>query len=132
GYPTGQLVLINLTNNQPRPGDYRRFEPFSLLEPGEFPPGTDPSRFNFRAFTPAIPAMEKGMYFVTGRYKVFGDGLQLYGDVMYSKAKQDNGLAAAPFTYSSATNGDQAAIRNSPFNAVGIDPNTGANALLTL
>ena len=36
--------------------------------------------------------MEKAMYFVTGRYKIFGDGLQLYGDIMYSKVKQDNGL----------------------------------------
>ena len=37
------------------------------------------------------------MYYVTGRYKIFGDGLQIYGDIMYSKSKQDNGLAAAPF-----------------------------------
>jgi iron complex outermembrane receptor protein len=59
--------------------------------------GTDPSRFNFRDFTPAIPAVEKAMYFVTGRYKIFGDGLQLYGDIMYSHTKQDNGLAASPF-----------------------------------
>jgi iron complex outermembrane receptor protein len=72
------------------------------------------------------------MYMVTGRYKIFGDGLQLYGDLMYSKAKQDNGLAAAPFTYSSASNGDLAAVRNSPFNPVGIDPNTGQNALLSV
>ena len=44
--------------------------------------------------------MEKAMYMVTGRYKIFGDGLQLYGDLMYSKDKQDNGLAGAPFTMS--------------------------------
>ena len=39
--------------------------------------------------------MEKALYFVTGSYKIFGDGLVLYGDIMYSKAKQDNGLAGA-------------------------------------
>src|SRR5947207_674112 len=113
-YPvTGALVLTDLANNQVTPGSYRRFEqtPSSA--------GSDPSRFNFRAFTRAIPAMEKAMYFVTGRYKIFGDGLQLYGDIMYSKVKQDNGLAGAPFTFSSAANGDQLAIRNSPFNPFG-------------
>jgi outer membrane receptor protein involved in Fe transport len=50
------------------------------------------------------------MYFVTGRYKIFGDGLQIYGDIMYSKTKQDNGLAASPFAVSGA---------NSPYNAQG-------------
>ena len=140
----GALVLQNLSNNAPvgmppgttrqpsittpgfTAGSYRDFENL----PGES--GHDPSRFNFRLTTPAIPAMEKASYFVTGRYKIFGDGMQLYGDVMYSKSKQDNGLAAAPFTYSSAANGDLAAIRGSVFNPVGIDPNTGANALTSL
>src|SRR3954464_1585313 len=105
----GALVLINLSNNQVTPASYRRFEPSGTANPprgslpGDFAPGTDPSRFNFRAFTPAIPAMEKAMYMVTGRYKIFGDGLQIYGDIMYSKVKQDNGLAGAPFTLSSVT-----------------------------
>jgi iron complex outermembrane receptor protein len=111
----GALVLQNLSNNQVTAGSYRYFEGAN----GAFPPGTDPARFNFRAFTPAIPAMEKAMYMVTGRYKIFGDGLQLYGDVMYSKVKQDNGLAGAPFTFSSAANGDRLAIQNSPFNPFG-------------
>jgi len=124
----GTLVLINLSNNQVSGASYRRFEPPIAgtatrppngALPGDFLPGQDPSRFNFRAFTPAIPAMEKAMYMVTGRYKIFGDGLQLYGDIMYSKVKQDNGLAGAPFTFSSAANGDQLAIRNSPFNPFG-------------
>ena len=124
----GTLVLINLSNNQVSGASYRRFEPPVAgtatrppngALPGDFLPGQDPSRFNFRAFTPAIPAMEKAMYFVTGRYKIFGDGMQLYGDIMYSKVKQDNGLAGAPFTFSSATNGDQLAIRNSPYNPFG-------------
>jgi iron complex outermembrane receptor protein len=100
---TGQLVLTDLSNNQVMADDYRRFEPLATAHPpggtlpGDFLPGQDLSRFNFRAFTPAIPAMEKAMYFVTGRYKIFGEGLQIYGDIMYTKEKQDNGLAGAPF-----------------------------------
>jgi iron complex outermembrane receptor protein len=133
----GALVLINLSNNQVTPGSYRRFEPPIVgtatrppngALPGDFPPGTDPARFNFRAFTPAIPAMEKAMYMVTGRYKIFGDGLQLYGDIMYSKVKQDNGLAGAPFTLSTAANGLTEA-RNSPFNPFGNNLNSVAYRL---
>lgn len=116
GIPSGQLVLRDLTGVGGTPGAYRRFEPNfpptlpnavppGGTLPGDFPPGTDPSRFNFRDFTPAIPAMEKAMYFVTGRYKVFGDYMQLYGDLMYSKAKQDNGLAGAPFTITGPSTG---------------------------
>ena len=114
-YPvTGNIVLSNLGTNQVTPGSYRPFEQTAATV------GTDPSRFNFRAFTPAIPAMEKAMYFVTGRYKIFGDGLQLYGDIMYSKVKQDNGLAGAPFTLNSATTGRTEA-RASQFNPFGND-----------
>jgi len=123
---TGQLVLLNLSDNQGGANAYRRFEPnptsatldpaFGL--PGDFRPGLDPSRFNFRAFTPAIPGMEKSMYMVTGRYKIFGDGLQLYGDVMYSHITQNNGLAGAPFGV------NQAAARQSPFNPFGNNLNT--------
>jgi len=86
----GSQVLIDLTNNAPTPASYRSFDPAG--------PGTDPSRFNFRAFTPSIPGVEKYQYFVTGKYKVFGEGLQVYGDLLYAKTKQDNGLAPAPFT----------------------------------
>ncbi len=106
---TGQLVLRNLSNNQVTPASYRSFD---------VPAGTDPARFNFRAFTPAIPAQEKASYYVTGLYKVFGEGLQIYGDIMYSKTKQDNGLAAAPFTISNANNGRNEA-RASIFNPFG-------------
>ncbi len=106
---TGQLVLSNLYDNSPTPASYRRFD---------LPPGTDPSRFNFRAFTPAIPAVEKAMYFVTGRYKVFGDGLELYGDILYSKAKQDNAISPTPIALTSTTNGLSDA-RSSPFNPFG-------------
>jgi iron complex outermembrane recepter protein len=117
-----QLVLVDPFNNAPvavfdgsNPRGYRRFE--AAVGTG----GTDPSRFNFRQFTPAIPAQEKAMYFVTGRYKIFGEGLQLYGDVMYSKTKQDNGLAPSPFTQSSLHNSGLtvnglAVLRASPFN----------------
>jgi len=110
---TGQLVLRDLTTNQVTPGSYRRFDA-----------ALDPSQFNFRAFTPAIPALEKAMYYVTGRYKILGEGLQLHGDIMYSKVKQDNGRAGTPFTL--ATTGsvpgsiyglDEA--RANPFNPAG-------------
>jgi iron complex outermembrane receptor protein len=121
---TGPLVLVDLTSNQVTPGSYRRFEPLPFGSPpggtlpGDFASGSDPSRFNFRAFTPAIPAMEKAMYFVTGRYKVFGEGLQLYGDIMYSKVKQDNGLTGTPFALNSGANGRSEA-RASSFNPFG-------------
>ena len=82
----GTFTLIDLSNNAPTPASYRPF--LGSL---------DPSRFNFRAFTPAIPAMEKSMNYVTGRYKVFGDALQVYGDFLYTHERQNNGLAGAPF-----------------------------------
>ena len=90
GLIPGERTLINLGSGGTRtPGDYRQFDAGGL--------GTDPDRFNFRDFTPAIPAVEKAMYFVTGRYKIFGEGLQLYGDIMYSHTKQDNAIVGAPF-----------------------------------
>jgi iron complex outermembrane receptor protein len=116
---TGQLVLLNLSDNQGGANAYRRFEPLATAVPpggtlpGDFGVSLDPSRFNFRAFTPAIPGMEKSMYMVTGRYKIFGDGLQLYGDVMYSHVTQNNGLAGAPFLV------DVASARLSEFNPFG-------------
>ena len=123
GFPiTGQLVLLNLSDNSITPDDYRRFEPTNAVIaatppgttlPGDFGASLDPSRFNFRAFTPAIPGMEKSMYIVTGRYKIFGDGLQLYGDIMYSHVTQNNGLAGAPFLI------DIASARLSEFNPFG-------------
>ena len=63
----GTRTLIDQSINNPVPGSYRKFDAGGA--------GTDPDRFNFRAFTPAIPAIERAMYFITGRYKVFGDGL---------------------------------------------------------
>jgi len=110
---TGQLVLNNLTSTGSGPSGYRAFAA-----------GLDPSQYNFRAFTPAIPAMEKANYYVTGRYKIFGEGLQLYGDLMYSKVKQDNGLAGSPFNLATTGHGvgDQYGLdeaRASQFNPAG-------------
>ncbi|MEP6820803.1 MAG: TonB-dependent receptor [Chthoniobacterales bacterium] len=86
----GQLVLEDLMNNAPTPASYRSFDAAGN--------GTDPARFNFRAFTPAIPAVTKYQYYVTGLYNVFDGGLQLYGDLLYAKTKQDNGQAPSPLT----------------------------------
>ncbi len=95
----GQLVLVDPFNNAPVAvfdgSDPRGYRPFEQTRESA---GIDPSRYNFRQQTPTIPAQEKAMYMVTGRYKVFGDAVQLYGDLMYSKTKQDNGLAPSPFT----------------------------------
>ncbi|MEP6821347.1 MAG: TonB-dependent receptor [Chthoniobacterales bacterium] len=77
-------------------GQYRRFD---------VPAGADPFRFNFRAFTPAIPAQERFDYYVNGQYKIFGDGLVAYGDVFYSHLTQDNGLAPPPFSLTNRFNG---------------------------
>ncbi|MEY2498363.1 MAG: iron complex outerrane recepter protein, partial [Verrucomicrobiota bacterium] len=107
---TGALTLINRSGIGTAPGDYRLFD-----GPATGGAGTDPSRFNFREFTPAIPGVEKAMYFVTGRYKIFGDGLQLYGDIMYSKTKQDNGLAGSPF----AVPGTSGGVASSPYSPFG-------------
>ena len=102
----GQRVLINLADNAPTRASYRAFD---------VPPGTDPSRFNFRAYTPAIPAVEKAMFFITGRYKIVGDGLQLYGDILYSKTKQDNAISPTPIAFTNTSNGLND-VRSSPFN----------------
>jgi iron complex outermembrane receptor protein len=109
-FPVGRLVLSDLTSNQVTPASYRQFDALG--------DGTDPARFNFRAFSPAIPATEKSMEYVSGRYKVFGDSLQIYGDMMYSHYRQDNGLAGSPFTVNSFQPGLSEA-RASMFNPFG-------------
>ena len=107
GLVTGQRTLIDLTmGGTIVPADYRQFDAAGA--------GTDPDRFNFRAFTPAIPAQEMAKYYVTGRYKIFGEALQIYGDIFYAKVKQDNGLAAAPFAVGGA------AAQASPYNPFGV------------
>jgi iron complex outermembrane receptor protein len=100
--PTGTLTLFDLSNNSPTVASYRPFD---------VPSGTDPNRFNFRAFTPAIPAMEKAMTYVTGRYKIFGDALQVYGDMMYTHERQKNGLAGSPFNTGGTLRGDHRSTR---------------------
>ena len=80
-------ILVNQGNANPTgAADYR---------PYLGPNSADP--FNFRSTTPSIPAQNKYMTYVSGRYKIFGEGLQVYGDMLYAKTKQDNGLAPAPF-----------------------------------
>lgn len=112
-----QLVLTDLTNATPTGiGDYRQFDVV---------PGTDVSRFNFRSVTPAIPAQERFDYYAAASYKVFGEGLQIYGNVFYSHLTQDNGLAGAPFLIASFTGsvsfpeGDLPIFQASPFNPFG-------------
>lgn len=82
----GARVLIDLSENAPTRASYR---PYTFA--------TDPAAFNFREFTPSIPGVEKSHYLVTGNYKVFGNALQIYGDLLYAKTKQDNGLAPGSF-----------------------------------
>ena len=78
-------VLVDPAENNPSSAaDYRAFD-------------LPRDAFNFRAYTPAIPEMEKYHYYVAGHYKVFGDALQLYGESLYAKRKQDNGQAPTPF-----------------------------------
>ncbi|MCA1659800.1 MAG: TonB-dependent receptor, partial [Verrucomicrobiaceae bacterium] len=93
-------VLIDPSNNAPAGAQsYRAYGGGNSEDP-----------LNFREFTPAIPAVEKAFYYLTGRYKIFGEALQIYGDALYAKTKQDNGLAATPFTIFSA------AANSSPYN----------------
>ncbi len=80
--------------------------------------GNSADPFNFRAYTPAIPARTTYSTYVTGRYKIFGDALQVYGDMLYTKRKQDNGLAPSPFAFNTVANGLGDA-QNSPFNPFG-------------
>lgn len=86
---------------------------------------TDP--FNFRAFTPAIAAQEKYSYYVTGQYNIFGKAMVAYADALYSKTKQDNGLAPAPFSLSRA---EILASPYNPFTAVG--PANSPNRITSL
>lgn len=75
--------------------------------------------FNFRLFTPAIPEQEKFAYYVAFSYKLFNNNSAiLYGDMMYTESRQDNGLA--PSTVSQlSSNFLGAAVRSSPFNPFG-------------
>ncbi len=60
--------------------------------------------FNFRAFTPAVPAQEKFSYYGAFDYKLLGDNRAvIYGAAYYSNTRQDNGLAPAPFSLTSGS-----------------------------
>ena len=108
----GQLVLRDLTTNQVTPASYRPFDAAGL--------NTDPASFNSQAFSQAIPAVEKSMEYVGGRYKVFGDALQIYGDGMYSHYRQDNGSAGTKFIIADFNNlSDLTEVRSSIFNPFG-------------
>jgi iron complex outermembrane recepter protein len=120
----GELVLNDLSEFAPTPASYRRFEPDDP-GPGEFLPGSDPSRFNFSSFAPAIPALEKSHTYVTGRYKIFGDALQVYGDMLYTHVRQTNGLAGSPFTlFADDVGSEGIPVVTSPFNPFGADLNS--------
>ena len=118
-FTNGQLVLINPTSVPTGLASYRPFDAAG--------PSTDPARFNFQGFSEAIPAQERFNYYVTANYKVFGDGLQIYGDVLYSHLTQDNGIAPAPFSINSGStslafpDGDRPVAQASRFNPVGAD-----------
>ncbi len=119
GQEGGSLrILIDPSSIPTGPESYR---------PNEGPLSAD--RFNFSRLTSSIPAQEKYSTYVTGRYKIFGEGLQIYGDMLYSKRKQDNQIAPAPFLLFA---GDPAEIGinsplaggvASPFNPFGEDLN---------
>jgi outer membrane receptor protein involved in Fe transport len=110
-----ELVLTDLSNNTPTPASYRPFD---------VPPGSDPSRFNFRAFSPAIPAIEKSMEYVSGKYKVFDDALVAYSDMMYSHYRQSNAVAGAPFTLGAVPGAERTLLQASRFNPFGTNLQT--------
>jgi iron complex outermembrane receptor protein len=132
-FGTVASVLVDFTNNAPSPANVPGALPGQVISPSyrlfdPDGPGTDPTRFNFRAYTPAIPAQEKYEYYATGRYKIFGEGLQVYGDIMYAKTKQDNGLAPAPFALGNA---EINASKFNPFLNPDGNPGTTADNQLT-
>jgi iron complex outermembrane receptor protein len=116
GSSTETFILTDSTNNNVNRGSYRIFNPPAGIPGG----GTDPEHFNFRAYTPAIPPIEIQNLYATGRYKIFGEALQVYGDVFYGHSKQDNGLAPSPFSLGLAVS------NRSPFNPFFTGPVGGA------
>ena len=123
---TGSRIVIDPTQQITGFGNTR---PFSLAQ-GD--------GFNFRAFTPAIPAQEKFAYYGAFSYKLFNNNSAiLYGDMMYTETRQDNGLAPSPLSQLSSGNlpnttilGVTSGVRYSPFNPFG-PLNPGGAATLT-
>lgn len=91
--------LVNTSNRASILIDQTNFNPMGAAAYRAYGGANSADPFNFRTTTPAIPPMNKYQLYVTGRYKIFGEGLQIYGDYFWSKRKQDNGLAPAPFAF---------------------------------
>lgn len=90
----GNRILIDPSALPDDPSDYRGYLGANSSDP-----------FQFRRTTPAIPAQIRYQTYVTGRVKIFDEALQVYGDMLYAKTKQDNGLAASPFALFADPNG---------------------------
>ena len=112
------LVLIDPANTPDNVNDYRPFIESLLANEG----------FDFRQYTPAIPAQERSGFFLDGEYKLLPrNRLTLFATALYANTKQFNALSPSLFTLP----GDIA--RSSPYNPVAtipqIDPATGRQAL---
>lgn len=81
-----------------------------LIDPASLPSGASSYRayggalsgdpFNFQQFAPTIPAQERESIYATATFLPFGDRrMKLQADVLYSRTRQDNGLAAAPTSF---------------------------------
>ncbi len=75
--------------------------------------------FNFRLYTPAIPAQEKFFGYGAFSYKLFNDNRAiLYGDLMYGDSRQYNGYGPS-YLLPLTSDNIGAAVGNSPFNPFG-------------
>ena len=111
--PTGTCdrVLVDLADTPDRIEDYRVYNQAA-------------DGFNFRQFTPAIPAQERSGFFLDGEYKLLPQNhLTLFATAIYANTKQFNALSPSLFTLR-----DEVA-RSSPYNPIKeirqIDPATG-------
>ncbi|MBS0657678.1 MAG: TonB-dependent receptor [Verrucomicrobia bacterium] len=93
----GQARILNDPTFAPTPT-----APLTAASYRAYGGANSPDPFNFRLYTPAIPAQEKYQTYLTGQYNIFGKAMTAYADLLYAKTKQDNGLAPVPFTLSRA------------------------------
>lgn len=112
------LVLIDPANTPGNINDYRPFIESLLANEG----------FDFRQYTPAIPAQDRYGFFLDGEYQLLPQNqLTLFASALYANTKQFNALSPSLFTLP----GDVA--RSSPYNPVPtipqVDPATGLQAL---
>ena len=110
-----ELVLIDRANTPDQRDDYRDY---IQAEDG----------FDFRKFTPAIPAQERSGFFLDGEYKLLPQNhLTFFVTAIYANTKQFNALAPSVFTLR-----DEVA-RSSPYNPIveiqQIDPANGMQAI---